>query len=550
MARPPKRRHQCSDEPPENRSQHHRPAKRAKAAAEQGNFSPEFWDNLSKVPLTPRALRELDRRNNNRPRRERRIPTILVTDIGRFARRGGPSLCHLRGYPEAKSLACKMDSNLSSTSRSRKTESTKATTVTPKSRKSSAYGKEFEYHLTDHHIYMNNRRSQPANQTEIQSGLTLERGSLSPSNFSEEAFERFQRSNEDAVFENDVMLKIVPVICGTSSIPNQQNVLFTELTPITDKTAVKPKPDFFDGALLNDLNQVIKNDQGVRSTVIPTKHATVPVAPNFYMEAKGPGGSAAVAQRQACYDGAHGARAMHALQNYGEAEPTYDGNAYAFSSIYHAGTGTLQLYAHHATAPTTPGESPEYHMTNLDAWAMTGNINTFRCGATAFRNARNIAQRHRNSFIEAANTRASQAGCGDVVAPSDDIYGHDSVNYSSNAARQDADEALQQDVAKNCYYDDTVPEGMPQYLHSEDDHHSQEPSQESTALDVNGPSMNFTSSFTTVSTERAHSKRPRQPDIPPSRKKQTSKQQIHNEVSQCAPELSGDSAESSSNDSR
>ncbi|KAM3528917.1 hypothetical protein NHJ13051_002191 [Beauveria bassiana] len=37
--------------------------------------------------------------------------------------------------------------------------------------------------------------------------------------------------------------------------------------------------------------------------------------------------------------GAVGARAMHRLQNYGEDEPVYDGNARTFSSPYHAGTG-------------------------------------------------------------------------------------------------------------------------------------------------------------------------------------------------------------------
>lgn len=33
-----------------------------------------------------------------------------------------------------------------------------------------------------------------------------------------------------------------------------------------------------------------------------------PVAPNFYLEVKEPDGLAAMAQRQACYDGAIGAR--------------------------------------------------------------------------------------------------------------------------------------------------------------------------------------------------------------------------------------------------
>jgi hypothetical protein len=40
---------------------------------------------------------------------------------------------------------------------------------------------------------------------------------------------------------------------------------------------------------------------------------------------------------QACYVGAMGARAMHALQGYGQAEPTYDNKAYTFSSTYHDG---------------------------------------------------------------------------------------------------------------------------------------------------------------------------------------------------------------------
>lgn len=41
---------------------------------------------------------------------------------------------------------------------------------------------------------------------------------------------------------------------------------------------------------------------------------------------------------------------MHALQNYKQPEPAYDGNAYMYSSTCHAGTGTLQLYTHHVMA--------------------------------------------------------------------------------------------------------------------------------------------------------------------------------------------------------
>ncbi|KAM3563883.1 hypothetical protein MY1884_001004 [Beauveria asiatica] len=99
---------------------------------------------------------------------------------------------------------------------------------------------------------------------------------------------------------------------------------------------------------------------------------------------------------------------MHTLQNYGEDAPVYDSNARTFSSTYHAGTGTLQLYAHHITGPMVEGELPEYHMTQLRTFGMTDTRETFIAGATAFRNARDIAQKQRETFIQAANGRASQ----------------------------------------------------------------------------------------------------------------------------------------------
>lgn len=98
-----------------------------------------------------------------------------------------------------------------------------------------------------------------------------------------------------------------------------------------------------------------------------------------------------MAKRQACLDGAVGARAMHRLQNFGEDAPVYDGNAHTFSSTYHAGTGTLQLYAHHVIGPTATEEKPKYHMTQLKAYALTFDKEAFIHRATALRNARDLA---------------------------------------------------------------------------------------------------------------------------------------------------------------
>lgn len=51
---------------------------------------------------------------------------------------------------------------------------------------------------------------------------------------------------------------------------------------------------------------------------------------------------------------------------------------------------------------------------------MTGNINTFRQGATAFRNARDWAQEQRDTFISAANERARSANVAPLPSESSD----------------------------------------------------------------------------------------------------------------------------------
>lgn len=311
-------------------------------------------------------------------------------------------------YPNPEVSTPEMSSSRSATSRSRNSNSTRATTVANRSGRSLAYGKEFEQHLNDYNIYLAGHDyrddvSTPEPQgSNLRLELMVERVSLSPSRFPSFAFREFKKKNARAEFESDIVKNVIPVLCGDANIPNQQNILFTELDVITDNNAVKPKPDFFDGALLQELSRSVRDDPDLRRLIIPTKHRGVPVAPNFFLEIKGPDGNAAVAQRQACYDGAYGARAMHALQNYGRTLPVFDGNAYTFSSTYHANTGTLQLYAHHVTAPTTEGGRPEYHMTQLRSFSMTDTRETYVEGAAAFRNARLVAKRRRDAIIEAA----------------------------------------------------------------------------------------------------------------------------------------------------
>ncbi|PHH92805.1 hypothetical protein CDD83_4964 [Cordyceps sp. RAO-2017] len=518
-------------------SQEHSRTKRIRPAPEDCAtvFPPAFWDGLSKVSLTSLALRELDRRNKvlqHRPATPGTSSSFLPKDVVRFARQGGPDLRHLRGFLEPKQGPVAMNPTPLASSRSRRTQSTRATTLCTRSGKSSAYGKDFQQHLIDHMVYPVGYDHadglpdlEPRNLGLIHDALSAERASLSPSRFSQSAFRDFRRKNDQATFESDIVATVLPALCGSSNIPNKQNVLFTELEPITNKTAVKPKPDFFDGARLQQLNPDLRKDQHLRSAVIPTKHPNVPVAPNFFLETKGPSGGADVARRQACHVGAYGARALHALQSYGETEPSYDGNAYSYSSTYH--DGVLKLYAHHVTAPSDVEGGPEYHMTHIDTWGMTGNIDAFRRGAAAFRNARDMAKRHRDDFIHAANAKAAQAATinlADITRAQEDTAACRQIQESTGClgcvASQDADNASQQQIGDSS---DCIPRGeaetsaIPRYLCAEDN--PQDRSQESALLACDDLSPSLASSFTSFDTGHLRSKRSRQSRSPPAHSK-------------------------------
>ena len=296
----------------------------------------------------------------------------------------------------------------SSSFRSRHTKSTGLTSNS--SRRSSAYDKDFEQHYIDHHVYPeeyeysdDRQTPEPGGLDDLYQRLSQPRPSLSPSRFTASIFRDLKRTNARVIDEGEVMRHVFPIIAGNSNIPNKENLQFTRLESMTNGVTVDPKPDFYDGAHLEDIDKSVREE--LSTYIIPTGHRTAPVASNFFMEAKAPHGAADVVRRQAMQNGAYGARAMHSLQSYSEGKPVYDGNAYTITSTYHAGTGTLKLYVTHPTCGED-GISPEYHISQVKGWDLTGNINTFREAATAFRNARDWAQEQRDTFITAANARA------------------------------------------------------------------------------------------------------------------------------------------------
>ncbi|KAI0537485.1 hypothetical protein GGR58DRAFT_347523 [Xylaria digitata] len=396
MANPRNRKRPHADDHPSQNTNN--PNKKPRLSA-RPNFPPEFWDRLSKIPLTVRALRELDRRNSI----QSSLPPTSKEGtffgcLAKFARCGGPNIVDLRGYPSPASAAAPEPSRTQSAEIPSNSDMAKSTKLSTSSR-----GPDFEQHLVNHSIYLDNNKSSALNIQYIRDRLRRFRPSLSLSRFSNEDFQAFKRSNATIANEDDVVVEIVPVMCGTSKILSKRNLLFSEFEPITDETASKPKPDVFDGACLDDIDKRIRADEHVYPLIIPTKHIHVPVAPNFFLEVKSQSGDPAVLMRQACYDGANGARAMHCLQNYGRREPIYDGNAYTFSATYHPGSRTLALYAHHLTAPTVSGGKPEYHLTDLPGYYLMSDRQALVDGLAAFRNLRDMAQEFRDEFIRIAN---------------------------------------------------------------------------------------------------------------------------------------------------
>jgi len=160
---------------------------------------------------------------------------------------------------------------------------------------------------------LDNRAQTPENWEEINERLANPRPSLSPSKFSEGAFKAFQTSDFRAKDEDDVMINVVPVISSMDQDNHfsARNTQFGNLKPLTDGTIAPAQPDLYYGARPEQLDRRIRKE--LSGYIIPSTMEDKPMTPNFYLEAKGPDGSLAVARRQACYVGASGERAIGSL---------------------------------------------------------------------------------------------------------------------------------------------------------------------------------------------------------------------------------------------
>ncbi|KAF1993298.1 hypothetical protein P154DRAFT_527867 [Amniculicola lignicola CBS 123094] len=474
------RKRQRSEPPQPNETSHPISKKQRLSYPSESQPPAAFWDNLSKIWLTKRALRELDRRNTqaasnppDSPYRQARRPVTqnfltelkrsrqttqytadylrccepkILKNIKLFARHGGPDLSDLRNFPEPTHSPDRTMSSSLSSSQSRKrgsatTLSTKPTTNTTRTKSTGVYDRDFQQHIIDYDVYPHGYRhpdgsapAKPNNHGEVNQIFAQPRPSLSPSVFNDEEFEKFVQADADASKEKQVSESVIPIIegkirdtkCRSGGIP------FTNLDPLTDsKLKFKPcNPDVYYGARPEQLSRKVREELGGR--IIPSTQHDLPIAPNFFLAAKGPDGSLAVAGRQACYDGALGARAMHSLQSYGQEEPVYD-KASTITSIYHG--GTLKMYTSHVAQPKNPGGRPQYHMTQLRSFALTDTRDTCVAGLQAYRNGREWAEEQRNEAIRQANERANPV---EAAAPAGDAGASPALSFVTAVSETEA----------------------------------------------------------------------------------------------------------------
>ncbi|KAI9040775.1 uncharacterized protein KD926_007719 [Aspergillus affinis] len=319
----------------------------------------------------------------------------------------------------------------------------------PKTGNTTVYDSHFENHLNDHGIFMPNstypdgtKPCKPENIAEIQRRLRAPRPSLALSEDSlQKEFDKFTFLNDSTSDEQLVIKKILPILDG----PQQQssffhdggNHPFTNLAPLTTGTLANAKPDIYYGAPPYQLHYRVREQ--LSNQIIPTRQGNRPITPNFFVETKGHCGLPPVLKRQALYDSALGARAMHSLQQYEYAQEgrrsssnssnrlqdndncsgsapapgpahdsTYDNHAYAIASPFQ--DGTLGIYATHPTQTPNninPGadRQTDYVMTRVGHYSLIGSPESYQQGLTAYRNSRDLANEYRDEFIRQANER-------------------------------------------------------------------------------------------------------------------------------------------------
>ncbi|KAF2966462.1 hypothetical protein GQX73_g7086 [Xylaria multiplex] len=229
----------------------------------------------------------------------------------------------------------------------------------------SPYDRAFRQHLIDYGIYPDQYEDldghdmpPPENLGEIVRAMAKPRPSLSISRSTQGDFKTFEKRDSNASKKAKVINTVIPMI--EEELANSQSICrqvpFSNLDHLTDGSLVSGNPDLYYGARPEQLDLRVRKQLGKQ--IVPSTQHDLPVVPNFFLNVKGQDGSASVAELQACYDGALGARGINSLQMYGDPELDLDNKAYTLTATYQA--GTLRIYASYPRVSARPGKPHEY----------------------------------------------------------------------------------------------------------------------------------------------------------------------------------------------
>ena len=276
---------------------------------------------------------------------------------------------------------------------------------TVKSTKSTPYKGDFQLHLINHGIYPPRYKypsgepaPEPSNLAEIRSRSTMRRASLDSD--LDELYERFCDELASCRREAEVS-SCIPMLRSKTDDPylRSMDLAFTNFLPLTDGTIVPAQPDVYYGARPDVLLPEIQ--EACNGLVVPSSDKTHPILPNFFVALKGPRGTRPVAESQACYDGALGARGLTLLTSIGAGKQVLEDQAYTITSTLQ--DGVLRMYTSHLYVSRDPRRSWECAMTSVCSHLLDAGPDQFRGGVTAYRNLNEWAQEYRDDKILSAN---------------------------------------------------------------------------------------------------------------------------------------------------
>ncbi|PQK14580.1 hypothetical protein BB8028_0005g01110 [Beauveria bassiana] len=375
-------------------------------------FGEAFFARLPKVHMTETALKHFNRQNELKG-----AARLVIAQDGplskvkhEFASNGGPRLRWVQGASD--SIGMPPSRSLTATRRELLSGEEQKMVKRSNHRDWTVYDANFELCLQQQGIFRESTRfpdgtqiPEPRNLPEINKILSERRNYLQPPGLDEADFISFANDN-NFPHRLEPMRAIIPTIIGPKTDEQVSEKRF-HIEPIGDIPFIHPAPDIFDCARRYDLHGDIY--RGLYRRVIPARvyaGKSDPAVPNWFLEARVYASNMEECKRRICFVSAYGARAMHALQNYGRRaeEKVYDGNAYTFSVVYVAESRCLEVFAHHMARAANGQE--QYFMTKLCEFNMVESKDTFEKGIIAVRNVRDLARKYRGEVIKFANDRA------------------------------------------------------------------------------------------------------------------------------------------------